>query len=298
MSLQSSSRVARVALTAVLVTFAPAAAQAQIGGLIRKAKQAVEKATDSTAAQNPGGEELTQETVTSLLKGLRAASVKATERDALRAEQEQKQARLTALLDQHDTEEQRFQLNSEKVRECQDDFLSKAEEGRSDKMDAAGMSLMADPAKAQQYVQLQANYSQQLQAAQAKGDTAAVNQLSQKRTDALMKLMGLDLHADTAAAVKTCGAMPTKPSWMVEEESLRADLDKMGNQVRNAERDMELTGVEQSGMKAARYAALRERVLMWMQAMDDGKKPNGYSNDEQKLLESHRSDFKAVRNAL
>lgn len=302
MSTHSPTRPSRIPLALglglALVTILPVPAQAQLGGLIRKAKQAVQKPANADSSNGVQAEEFTEESIASLLKGLQAASARASERDAFRAQQETKQTRLSALLEQHDSDKNRFDDATRKVQDCQVAFLDKREEERGGKTQAAGMALMSDPAKRQKYIEISTKYSQQMQAAQAKGDTAAANAIARKQNDEMMALMGIDMHADTVAAVKTCGAAPAKPGWLVEEETLRTEIDKLAGQIRDAEVSMDQDGTKESGMTPAKYMAARERVLQWMNASKDGNRPPGFSPNEHKLLSSHRGDFDKVKNAL
>jgi hypothetical protein len=298
MSAYCHLRAARVALIAALVTVLPVTAQAQIGGLIHKAKQAVQKPDAADSSQAVQRDEFTEESITALLKGLQVGSARASDRDAFRTQQEAKQTRLSALLEQHNDDQTRFDDATSKVSDCQAAFLDKRGAERSDKEKVEAATLATDPTKRDKYMQIATTYSRQIQAAQAKGDTAAVTALVQKQGDEMMKLMGVDLHADTAAAVKACGAAPVKPTWLVEEESLREQIDQLGGQIRDAERRMEDDGARASGMTPEKYAAARERVLQWMNASDNGRTPSGFSVREQKLLSSHRAELNKVKNAL
>ena len=299
MSTHPLARASRVPilLALTLVAVSPTPAQPQVGGLIRRAKQALQKPADSSS--NIKGKAFTEASITALLKGLRAASAKANERDALRAQQQAKQTRLSALLEQHPEQEvDHFNDVSQRATNCQDDFFDKREEGHDATARAAGMSLMADPAKQQKYIQIQSTYSQQIQAAQAKGDTAAAAALTLKQFNEIAKLLGVDFHADTVAAIKECGPVPDKPGWLSEEETLRSEIDKLGGQIRDAEFGMQQVGAQESGMAPQDYALARERVLQWLAASENGDTPSGFSPDEHKALSEHRNDFNQVKNAL
>ena len=298
MSAYCQLRAPRMALVAALIAVTPVTAQAQIGGLVRKAKQALQKPDSAASSTGVRRDEFTEASITALLKGLQAASATAGERDARRKQQEAKQSRLSALLEQHGDDLDRFNEATTRISNCQSDFLDKREAEQNDKATAGGMALMADPAKRDKYVQLVSTYTQQLQAAQAKGDTAAVTAITLKQQNELMKLLGVDMHADTAAAVKACGATPAKPAWLVEEETLRPEIDRLAGAIRDAERRMQEDGARVSGMTPEQYAAARERVLQWMNASANGQTPSGFTPNEHKLLSAHRGDFDKVKNAL
>jgi len=131
-------------------------------------------------------------------------------------------------------------------------------------------------------------------AAQQKGDTAEMRRLALS----LAKAQGIDPAADTAAAIKACGARPPQPAWLVEQDSLRERSRRIDGQIRQLENDAATAGATTSGMAPKEYALARERLVNWYHETHGGSAIQAFGSDERKLLESRKGDIERYKKAL
>jgi hypothetical protein len=114
----------------------------------------------------------------------------------------------------------------------------------------------------------------------------------------LAKAQGMDPKADTAAAVKQCGAIPATPTWLIEQDSLRARASRAEGEVRELEYKSGDDAANASGMDHRAFALARERVLHWYHETHGGSAIQSFGNDERKLLESRKADIEKFKNLL
>jgi hypothetical protein len=303
----STSVLCRLAAGIGLVLLAAEPASAQIGGLVKKARDAATKKPAEAQPVSGGlpssafGSELDDASLSSLMKGLRAMAAKGDQRDALQGRLQKLQTQLSASLDQHQADKEKFDAASDRVRDCQTPFLEKRLAEHRAKIATQAMATGApmDHAAQKRMMEESMKHAQEMQAAMQKGDTAAARRIGQAQADKQLGKFGVDLHADTVAAEKVCGAKPARPAWLVEQEALRAQIESLSDQVRDAEREMTLAGVSASGMQADRFGLARERVLNWYRGEAKGGRPiQRFGDRERKLFESRRAELEQVVKAL
>ena len=285
-------------------------ASAQLGGLVRKARDKVvenqvEKQVDKRtgSASNPGAPpkfddvtvELTSERLAGVIRGLTAGralldgangspsrATLVTRRD----EAAQKSGTLSS------ENEKLIEAYREKYRQnerCRNDAMrassdkrNAAAEQRNNELRAKAMS---DPAFRDKAVAL----AQKMGEAQARGDTAAFRKLA-----AEMGLTMDDPKPDTLAADKACGREPAKPAVLAQVEQLDAQAQKLTEEIRQLEEKSAATEIKESGLDERQFLMARERVEAYLSAMKYKSQPRGFSAAELEALGAQRANLEKV----
>jgi hypothetical protein len=135
---------------------------------------------------------------------------------------------------------------------------------------------------------------QRLTEAMSKNDTAGMRRLNTQ----YMKVLGVDLAADTAAAQKTCGKPPAPPASYVATEKAAAELRDANEALRKVEVDLSARAAQAAGMDAKAYFMARERLWAWNTARKGKHGTGGVTKDEHALFTSRASDIQKVEKAL
>ena len=263
-------RTVRLALVPLMIALvAPVPAQAQFGGLVKKAAEkaagkAVEQAGKKTV--NAAEErtcsplefdntmvELTSERVDQVVKGLQArARAGGAKRDALVKRRAAAEARLADL---ENSGTMRDAAESEREwKRCRDEQFQEIIEKRiGDNGGAAAMS--------PQFMRAMREHNDKIEAAQAKGDTARANALQDSTLLVYYKVYA-PTKADSAAADAKCGPPPKASRRIVERDSLRREVRTLGDQIREIDEDAEDEVSKASGMTRTQLAMAIERLRM------------------------------------
>jgi hypothetical protein len=289
----------------------PATAGAQFGGLVKRAvkKAAGDAAVDAAAGQASKkinanasasanaalGAELTADTLDLVLEGLSATSAKLEQVEALSKRRDD----ATFKLQEHRTTTyavvERYNEQQSRISACIHDYLNGVSKARENELRAKMMNAMATPGAQNGIAAEYAKTTQEMSQAQLEGDTIAVNRAL---ADFYKKALGIDVHADSVAAQKQCGSLPRKPSAIVEQERIEAQVDSMNVAVRGAEAQASTAGESASGLSLERFVQARERLTTWLRADKEGKTGNYFSDRENRLLASRKSDIQRVDRAL
>ena len=305
-------RVARVcAIAIVSIAFVPpSTAHAQFGGLVKRAvkKAAGDAAVDAAANQagkkiNPSanaganaalGAELTADTLDLVLKGLSASSAKLEQVEALAKRRDDATSRLQDHRTANYAVVERYNEQESKIGACIGDYLNGLNKSRENELRAKMTTMMSTTNGQQGYVAEYQKAMQELAAAQAKGDTVAMN----KALAGFYKFLGVDIKADSVAAQKQCGALPKKPAALAEQAALEAQVDSLNVAVRAAEAQASTAGESASGLPSERFAQARERLTTWLRADKEGKAAVYFSDRENRLFASRKGDIQRVERAL
>ena len=287
-----------VARAALLLACAGATAQAQLGGLIKKAKEKVEnKADEATGDKTPAkklaGDPVDAPTLDAVLRGL-ALEVQnqdqsAQLRKARSAKYEERQAAEKAA----GTEIENYRKTSSVTDECIHGSIGDSNKSHEGVLQQKMTNIASDP-KGMDFVKKYTDLSQQLGAAQMKKDTATSTRVLAQ----MMGLLGLDPARDSAVAFAKCGKAPAKPASLVRAEALRKDEQALDDQVRGIEGGTVERAAAASGLPAATYALARERLLTWNLETKDKKKQVSVTKDEDALFRSRAADIGKVSSAL
>lgn len=277
-------------------------ASAQLGGLMKKAKEAaaqkagekaVEKAIPGASNRNlkasdAFGPELTSESLDGVLRGLAALEKKKGETEALRAKGQEYQVALSKSMDAHDKERQSFETKYDRTRFCQDSVIDVR--GRA-AQEAYMKRMQSDPAAQAEMIKTAQELAHKNAAST---DTAGIREAYFK----MAKAQGIDPKADTLAAAKQCGAIPVKPAWLTEQDTLRARSSRAESGVRELESKADDDAAAASGMDHRAFALARERVMHWYRETHGGSPIQAFGGDERKLFESRKSDIEKFKSLL
>ena len=294
---QSDSR--RVPRAAVLAGFAAALtllmsveAQAQFGGLIKKA---AEKATgqEAGAAPRPIGAELTDDMITRLIKGLAITASTLGQRDELAKREQTVAQQASDLSMREDGAIRGYGDIRARWEACQSDQFEKIDDEHGKAAEARTKSMMSDPARMNAYVATQTNLSMAYATAMQKGDTAAMRVAQQNMISAQAGLTAADLKADTAKVDRLCGGAPTRPLAVAQVDSLRALDAALTKQIRVLEEQAQEHGASAAGMNLVEYGTAREKVV----SFKAGAKGQ-LTTAELQRLRAREADFAPFKRAL
>jgi len=286
----------RAALAGLAGTvFVSLTAAAQVGDLGRRARDA---ATRAPGAQPTGDGavtfddvtlELTPARVEQYIKGLRAskAALERQDRSSWNALAERRDAASNAAADLQERNHDAFTAFEERhatVLQCREEEIRNANElRRQETMQRA----MADVNVAMRFAEL----SQAYQAAQARGDTAEMNRISKE----MDRSFGGATRADTAAAHRKCGPLPTRPPAMARRDSLQAVADTLNERLRRLETEADTAAVIASGMTAHQLFIAGERIGAFLgQEPKAGHVYRGFTVVEVKALTARREELVAL----
>ncbi len=297
-----------LAAVAVIQSLAPGAASAQIGGLARKAKQAVSKEAEAKVDRAlpytppPAPEfddrvlEVTDGRLTQLLQGFEAEAayakvapkeydeqVKAWERD--RAAYEKATAAYSQEYAKYDDCRTRFDAAEQQASEADEKALEELD-------DAAFAAYVEELAKRGEKiardVEAGRNDPETLrEREQYLRDVAAMQAEQNRRMQVVMQNReSVELREGTANArlVQACGAEPAAPT---------APMSPMTG----PEGILAAKGAEAARLTPEQYAILRERVVAWEE--DDGRpRRMGFTSSEFEVLEARSADLKKALERL
>jgi hypothetical protein len=298
---------------------APIPAHAQFGKLLKKAKEKVAGGSDSSAvgaggsgapssgsliAGSPKFDETVIELTPSVIdRMLRGMAAEARVKQASIARQKKIEADMASVDKESDqleaqhpsSERDAWQETNNKIDECISSDLEKRQEQNEGQMQAR---LMSDPATRQKMMELSQKMSVELQ----RGDSVA----AKKTMAEVQALTYPSIKEDSAAAMKKCGKLAPKPSWMDREDQLRERKDQLGNELRdagNSARDTALVVVAKGGggggaqLTAVQYSMALERMIAWAAATGPGAKSGGKMNFSATELDALKAKESEVRSA-
>jgi hypothetical protein len=316
MSYVSSYRAASTARRAfVVAAFAVAAsiiapvnaASAQLGGLVRKARDKVvenqvEKQVDRqvdkrTASMTPSAPpeydavtlELTAERLEGVVRGLTAGRAALEGRTTLVARRDEVVNKRTDLSDKNQKLLSDYTKNNDEKNRCRYQAMyasreqrHKAEQQRMQEYQAKALS---DPVYRDKVMAI----SQKMAAAQQRGDTTELKRLAGE-----LGLKEDDTKADTLAADKACGPALAKPAVLVQIDQLDVESNKLTEQIRSIEEKAATTEWKESGMNERQFHMARERIEAYLSAMKYNSKPGAFSAIEMEALGARRADLEKV----
>ena len=300
--LRSPARDLTAALVAAALLAAPHAADAQLGGLLKRAaekagEKAVDKATGAEDKVSPrvNGAELTDDALGRLLRGLAVTAEKFGQRDELQQQLSPRNEEINRLRERNEAAINSWNTARDNWTDCFQNQYGKIENARDGEMKVGILKLMGDPKKAQAYAQLTAKYSTEQQAAMTAGDTLKFAEVNAKLQREYFRMLGVDITADSAKARAACGTEPKKLAVMVQIEGLEARRDSLQVRVRDAESTAQTSGAKAAGMELAEFALQREKAVTFVGSGNGG---GMLTRDELNRLRAKRAELEKVKKAL
>lgn len=263
----------RPAAFALLFTLVAPPAHAQLGGLIKKAKEkAVQAAAEKAGLDTKAGEstpptyddvtvELTTARVESLLKGLQASQAVLTENGGMADILKQRaavEAQLASLNERANSVSAGYHAAHSRWKSCENDVRKSLEKNHEDEARKAMAAMVANPQLAAEKGRAAATMQQEIAKAIASNDSTA----AKKAMMAYYKYWGIDLTKDDGIVVSKCGALPTKPQAMLDLDAATERRDSIDVRARALETRAVLEGSRASGLTEQQFAMARERAQM------------------------------------
>ena len=277
----------------------PSLAQAQLGKLIKQkaaeaaGKKAAEKAGVSPSTQTYHAERYTEATIGRELDektfdaALRGMSAVQNEYTGVQAERVRLSNRVNELLPTAIPLDSAWRERRASVEQCQKDYVNGLMEKRQGELQARAIQ----PSMDQETIRLMMILTDSGTKAAQRGDSVAVERLNRR----LMKLtMGIDVAADSAAAVKKCGAIPARPAVALGVERLRAQIDSLTAMERTIQEQTLPKAAQASGLPPRQFALARERILTWYADQTAGDLSR-WSKREREMFERRKDE---IRQAL
>ncbi|MEO7457730.1 MAG: hypothetical protein ABIY52_15820 [Gemmatimonadaceae bacterium] len=285
---------------------APARAEAQFGGLMKKAKEAVVQKGAEKGAEQAGekmgpvtpGEQLTEELLGQVLRGAQAADRVMGERDRVQALRESKNKQYSELADKNQPIHRAYDEANSKILDCRSTSFNNLREARDERIKKRTDALEADPAFMGKMQLVALKYGKAMADAQQKNDPVALQKV---QADYFKELLGTDVFADVKAdSIATdgkCGKVPAKPAALAQEEKLQKDVSVADDSIRTLEAKAVNVGAQSSGLEQVRYLALKERALGILNKVSSG---NGakFGEAEVEAVKKRKDDLDKVKRAL
>lgn len=279
----------------LLVGCVASVTQAQVGGIINRAKQKAEDAAKKNSNVNTlPGDPVDANALNSLLKGLTIESTSRAQIQQLETSRDQKNVEQSKLVDANRSAWQQFDRDEQKNRNCIGDQMEAISEKHQADQQQVAMKMMGDPAAMQKLTQAATAYAQNYTKLLQKGDTTGAKKLELD----YMKAMGIDVMADSAAAKAKCGKPPVKPAGIVKADSIGKEISNLNEQIRKIEQQSATQAVSASGMSADKYGQAKERLLTWYQAKHGGSSDTKVTGNEDALFKSRSADIEKVSRVL
>jgi hypothetical protein len=287
--------VRRLGAALALTLVVPAAAQAQFGGLIKKAKEKVEQAGaakvagDNAASQPSCGITTTYDATTielnaanldKVIKGMTAVRTAGDKngRNKLAAQRDGDRARLEEL--ESDPALQEAENSQREYASCRNEAFQAIV---SKRVEEKGSGIMAD------YMKAMREHNERIQAYEAKGDTAHAKAL-QDSTWTVMSKVVTPTAQDSAQVAAKCGKPPRASKRVAERDSLRRVVREESDSIRVLDEDAEDAVRGASGLNARQMAAARERIEAFVRS----GRTCGYSKAEIDALTARKSELEKL----
>src|SRR4051812_23540425 len=194
---KTSLRILPFACALAFAALVPSRADAQFGGLMKKAKEAVaqkgaEQAGEKMTPVAPG-EQITDDLLGQVLRGAQAADRVLDTRDKLTTSRDAKNKDLSALLEKNQPVHRAYDEANNKISDCRSTSLSNLREEHQKAYDAKVKSFESDPNMMGKMQLIGMKYAKAMGEAQQKQDAAALQKV---QMDMVKEITGADPFAD------------------------------------------------------------------------------------------------------
>jgi hypothetical protein len=287
----------RFMLVAMLLA-APSIAHAQLGKIVKQkaaqvaGKEAQKAVTPQSArtyhadryTEATIGQELDQKTFEATLRGMTAVQNEYTGVQAERVRLSNRENELNQTAIPLDSA---WRERSESIEQCQKDYVHALMEKRQAELTARAIQPRMDP----QTVRLIMALTDSGTKAAQRGDSVEMERLNRRMMNVTM---GIDIAADSAAAVKKCGPIPARPAAVIERDRVRAEIDTLMIRERTIQEQTLPRAASASGLPPRQFALARERILTWYADQSAGDLSR-WSKREREMFERRKDE---IRQAL
>ena len=275
-------------------------AQAQLGGLIKKAaKKATEsKIEDKVESVTPvkplAGDPVTEAALDALLRGLSLELETKDKTKQLLTAIEAKARELAEAERAAGNEPDVWRTANRDVERCVSNSLDKSNERHAAEMPQKMMALTSPGKDNTALIARLESLGKRMSDAQAKGDSPAYLRAFADYT----KLLGFDVARDSAVAFAACGKLPPKPASLITLERLQAEVGRLNDERRDAEAEGDARAAKAAGMPADKYALARERLWAWAAARKQKQVQRALTKDEDALFSARANDIRKIESML
>ena len=266
---------------------------------MKKAKEKMEDKAKENLGPVAPGEQLTEDLLSKVVNGARAADRVLADRDKAQALRETKNKELSAMIDKNAPVHQAYNEANRKIMDCREASLSALEQARSERQDKQMKAMESDPAMLGKMQLVGMKYGKAMADATARNDAVALTKLQK---DMMKEILGVDLFPDVAkdsvATDAKCGKVPALPAALAQEERLRKDVAAADDNIRTLEAKAVNQGAQASGLEQVRYLQLKERALSIMNRMSGQGAAVRYSDEEMAAVKLRLGDLEKVKRAL
>ena len=266
---------------------------------MKKAKEKMEDKAKENLGPVAPGEQLTEDLLSKVVNGARAADRVLADRDKAQALRETKNKELSALAEKNAPVHQAYNEANSKIMDCRDASLSALEEARSERQDKQIKAMESDPAMMGKMQLVAVKYGKAMADATARNDAVALTKLQK---DMMKEVLGVDLYPDvkkdSVATDAKCGKAPALPAALALEERVRKEVAAADDNIRTLEAKAVNQGAQASGLEQVRYLQLKERALSIMSRMKGEGAGVRYSDEEMAAVKLRLDDLEKVKRAL
>ncbi len=269
--------VATVLVALSLCAF-PVRADAQLGGLLKKAKEKIiapEQPSAAATKVEQVGDPFDESSLTATIAGLKVMAARQADIAALDKQSNDLGNSANALLDKNKKAIEDYHKNESAISNC----ISADMESRSGAREAAVQSKMMENMSDPKFMAEMTRIQTALQQALAKGDTAS----QRKLTIQFQKFTGL--VDDSLPSFKKCGRLPAMPAAMVEADRLGKQRQAMIDKMRLIQSSSEVDAAKAANTSPAKFQKQKERLVTYQ----SDKKP--FSPQERALISGRMTEI-------
>lgn len=290
----AASRAFLAALALALASsFAVAPAVAGIRDMVKSAKDKAVQKTGQKPAETPARPgaapvfddrvlELTDARLDQLLAGFKAAATFTADLPKLVARQEALNEEIQKLNNTHGTAINEYTQKRDANKYC---FKEALDESRDKRYRDMIQQRTSNPALLQKMAQL----GVRLNEAQIKGDTASVRTLT-----AEAQAMNDPTREDSLSARKKCGPAPTPLPAFVRMEAAQSELGGVDERIRAMNFKVREVQLDASDLTEDQLAIAIDRVTLYLAAVKQNTKPEGFSPIELTALAARKDALAAA----
>ncbi len=279
------------ALAALLAGLSAPSAEAQMGGLLKKAKKQMEQAVVGAPSETPVPFddlilELTEARLAQVVSGLEAGrqilsgGQGGPSLASLSLERDRAIDERVRLHEMHRAEIERYQRNSVRIRDCRHEAFGAIERAQQERY----TERVAGDQALQQVI---GKLAHELSAATQAGDTVAMRRIHRRMQEAARIVVSA---ADSAVIDSRCGRMPVSPTVVAQIDALAEQERNAAQAIRRVEEHVSSEEVLASGLDPRQLGMARERIILFLSAPAD-RPARGFSPAERSSLSSRRPEL-------
>ena len=262
----------------LLLAALPMRAEAQLGGLLKKAKEKIAAPEQSSAQATKVeqiGDPFDEASLSATIAGLKVMAARQADIAALDKQSSDLGASSTGLLDKNRKAIDDYYKNERAISSCIDADMESRSGAREAAMQSKMMENMSDPKFMAEMTRIQTA----LQQAVAKGDTAS----QRKLTAQFQKLAGV--ADDSLPSFKKCGRLPVKPAAMLESERIDKQRQVLVDKMRTLQGTSEVDAAKAASTTPAKFQKQKERLVTYQ---SDKK---AFSPQERQLISGRMTEI-------